>query len=55
MVAAHVRLHEVARMRVLKPFVGVTGRDHITDEEFFHKLGANYIIHETGNYREEHK
>jgi hypothetical protein len=53
-VAAHIRLHEVPPRRVLKPLVGVTGRDHVTDEEFEHKLRANYINHETGNYGEEH-
>jgi hypothetical protein len=42
-------------MRVLNQLVGVTGRDHITDDEFYQELLANYIIKETGNYREEHK
>jgi hydroxymethylpyrimidine pyrophosphatase-like HAD family hydrolase len=42
-------------MRLLKPLVRVTGRDHITGEEFYHKLATNYIIHETGNYLQEHK
>jgi hypothetical protein len=53
-VAAHERLHEAPQMRVLRPPAGATGRDYIENEEFYHKLGVDNIIHEIGNHLEDY-